>query len=646
MKKHLFTRRRAVAIATAALAVTGMSTAFSGVAGATGTELTGSGSNTTYSMMVQLGDLFSTAPGCDLTASGALYKTMSCGTSPQSPTLLVTPSTPSGAAGENGYAESFENPYDDFVANAPAVGSGNGVNQLNDTTSGDFAPSFGRSSGAPGSSNGTAAQNYVAYAMDGVDWTAFTGMEGGAYSDGTPVGGTLKRPVALPASYVPFITNSEIQEIWAGTLGDSGCSIGTGSHLTALAPMTWGCLFPSVGNPKAAELTAAETPIDCYVAQPGSGTAGTWATFAGYDKKNATPIGCLDHEGGDSKDGDSAQTAAAPVTGTVSNVTYAAKVVTVTVSAPWSSTPTANQAVQLSGVSGVTNVNGTWLVTSATSNSVTFSVNTAPTGAYTSGGSVTIASGTTTAAASADHYNLFENEMASTMAQNDQASAIYFFSYGKFVTTCSVATTKGARVCLGTQSPTVTSDSITSGGIQYETSLGHMLSSLDGTTVLSPDQSDIQGTGGGVYTSATGEWPVNRYLYNVYNNTSTGTDGVVTAATLNFASEYGFLCKPATALDYDPLSTNPLGATYRTEIEADILAQGFFPIDVSGAPFSEGTFTTNKASLLSGDAEYSIVDPTADGTIVGDGTAATFGVPSGQTSTVSDPVGYCLNING
>jgi hypothetical protein len=105
----------------------------------------------------------------------------------------------------------------------------------------------------------------------------------------------------------------------------------------------------------------------------------------------------------------------------------------------------------------------------------------------------------------------------------------------------------------------------------------------------------------------------------VYNNTSTGTNGIATQPTLNLVSEYGFLCKPSTLTDIDPLT----GASYRSEIESVITAQGFFPIDSSiSTPFSEGSLTT-AASIT--DPLYQEIDPN-------------------YTST--DPSGYCLSVNG
>ena len=108
----------------------------------------------------------------------------------------------------------------------------------------------------------------------------------------------------------------------------------------------------------------------------------------------------------------------------------------------------------------------------------------------------------------------------------------------------------------------------------------------------------MQGTGGGVGVT----FPVTRGLYNVYNNSTAIVPS--SQATLNFTSEYGFLCKAGTKTDIDPST----GVGFRTDIENAITAQGFFPLDVSGATFPEGS-VTNPASIT--DAGYTAIDPAA-----------------------------------
>ena len=71
----------------------------------------------------------------------------------------------------------------------------------------------------------------------------------------------------------------------------------------------------------------------------------------------------------------------------------------------------------------------------------------------------------------------------------------------------------------------------------------------------------------------------------MYSDGTNSDIPVSNPATFNFASEDGFLCKPNTvdgtatgAQIIDPVT----GLTYRSEIEAAITAQGFFPLGRSG----------------------------------------------------------------
>jgi hypothetical protein len=513
MMRKIFTRKSAIGIGAVALGLSALSFTVAGTAGAdtlpSATEMTGSGSATAYSMMVQIGDLFNSSPGCDLAGSGNDAPNLNCGTDPETPN--------SSTAGENGYQQSDENPYDDYTVQAPAVGSTAGVAELNASSSVFDAngastgqPAYARTSagvtGYGALSDATAAQNLVAYATDGVDWSAFS-------ADGK---------TAEPASYVTTLTQTQVEDIWAGTL--AGCTLGSGKKAVTLGTMEWGCLFPPTTKLKAAEETAAKTPIDCYIAQPNSGTAGVWAGYANYNKKEDTPTGCLADEAGDKVDTLGSQAA----------------------------------------------------------------VN--------------------------DHINLFENEMSqvanSTVA--DQASAIYFFSYGKFTDLCKPTVGK-------TQ---ITGDCPDTGS--YVTAIGELTPS--GGSGELPSQTDIQGTGPG---SSEITWPVPRDLYNVYNNSTSSEPA--DQATLNFASEYGFICKPGTntpstgtGTTYVGNGIDPLtGVLYRQEIENIIYGQGFFPLDDAPADtFSEGTLS-KPADIT--DANYRTVDP---------------------NYSASDPTGYCLSYNG
>jgi len=156
------------------------------------------------------------------------------------------------------------------------------------------------------------------------------------------------------------------------------------------------------------------------------------------------------------------------------------------------------------------------------------------------------------------HENVFENQMSYISAQPDAANAIYFMSLGKFTTTCAGKNGKKV-VCAGTPA----TDYVTFG-------------SIDG---IAATKATVQGTGGGAGVT----FPVTRGLYNIYNNSSATVPA--SQATLNFTGENGFLCKASTGTELDPQT----GVLYRAEIENAITSQGFFPLDVTGSTFAEGT---------------------------------------------------------
>lgn len=249
MFRSLFTRRGAVALIASAVSVAAMSMALPSTAGAAppnASLLVGSGSQTAYALMTQLGNLFNNSPGCDLTASTSLPLALNCGTSSYS----------SGTTdGEQGFSVGAENPYNDYTVQAPAIGSGNGLSQLQQASGSSIDPAYARSSAGPGSSSNT-QENYVAYATDGVSWTTFNqiGISGGTKTN---------------QNKVTNISLADLKDIWNGTLS---CVVG-GTTLT----MNWECL----GAP-------ASSPIDCYVAQTGSGTYKTWQGALGF----ANPPGC------------------------------------------------------------------------------------------------------------------------------------------------------------------------------------------------------------------------------------------------------------------------------------------------------------------------------------------------------------------
>ena len=90
----------------------------------------------------------------------------------------------------------------------------------------------------------------------------------------------------------------------------------------------------------------------------------------------------------------------------------------------------------------------------------------------------------------------------------------------------------------------------------------------------------------------------------MYSDGTNSDIPVSNPATLNFASEDGFLCKPntVTGATTGTQITDPVtGLTYRSEIESAITAQGFFPLDGldENVPFKEGTPTTPADAISS-----------------------------------------------
>ncbi len=245
MFRSLFSRRGGVAVAAATVGMASLSLAFAGTAGATAypdnagnaSQIVGSGSQTSYSTMVALDNLFNGSPGCDLTASTSLPLSLGCGTS----SIAV-----GNTDGEQGFNVAADNPYDDYSVEAPPIGSGNGATALESSAAGTPTQpiTFARAS----SHKGNSTDNDVEYATDGVSWTTFN-VVGGAK--------TVQNKVTN-------ITEANLIAIWNGTLTCAGAMYGG---------MDWYCLGAKD-----------HAPIDVYVAQTGSGTYSTWQGALGFSK--------------------------------------------------------------------------------------------------------------------------------------------------------------------------------------------------------------------------------------------------------------------------------------------------------------------------------------------------------------------------
>jgi ABC-type phosphate transport system substrate-binding protein len=169
---------------------------------------------------------------------------------------------------------------------------------------------------------------------------------------------------------------------------------------------------------------------------------------------------------------------------------------------------------------------------------------------------------------------IFENEIAGIIKNGDEANAIFFFSYGKFQTDCDAAKgTCGSTKTPGKSAMALGNESITTGGSSI---------TANPTTILN------------------GTFPGDRYLYNVYSNGTNSTIPASSQATLNFVSEYGFICKQDSAVD----SNSATGATYGTEITNVIKANGFFPL---GSGTEDASNVDSNANIT--DPGYQFVDP-------------------------------------
>jgi ABC-type phosphate transport system substrate-binding protein len=185
----------------------------------------------------------------------------------------------------------------------------------------------------------------------------------------------------------------------------------------------------------------------------------------------------------------------------------------------------------------------------------------------------------------ATSHTVVQNELGDTVHNGDQAYGILFFSYGRYEQQKSSASSKG-------------------------TAVGKI-----GSPAVAPSEKTI----------LNGSYPVPEDLYTVYSDGLDADIPVSTPATLNFASEDGFLCKPNTTNGaasgtqiVDPIT----GKTYRSEIEAAITTAGFFPLDglAENKPFDEGNVTTPADSISSftGSSYYSYdTPPTSGGQEVG-----------------------------
>ena len=162
----------------------------------------------------------------------------------------------------------------------------------------------------------------------------------------------------------------------------------------------------------------------------------------------------------------------------------------------------------------------------------------------------------------AQSHTIVQNQVSSINKNGDQAYAITFLSFGRFSQQSKSTSFK-------------------------DTAVGAI-----GSPAVSPTETTI----------LNGTYPVPEFLYTAYSD---GTNPFIPAsspATLNFASEDGFICKVNTVdgtTTGTPIVDPVTNKTFRSEIDAAIAAQGFFPLDglAPNVPFDEGSVTTPASSI-------------------------------------------------
>ena len=191
---------------------------------------------------------------------------------------------------------------------------------------------------------------------------------------------------------------------------------------------------------------------------------------------------------------------------------------------------------------------------------------------------------------------IFENEVGGILKNGDEGNALFYFSYGDFHVRCNPNTSGAATICNGKPvngSVFLGAESLTTGGTSIKPT----------PPVYKKGKLKTAGT------ILDGSYPTDRFIYNVYSNGNNGLIPAANQATLNFVSEAGTICKQDSAVD----SNSNTSATYGTEIQNVIKAQGFFPltsavIDSADNPTTPTNVGTGSITLSNG---YAFVDPLA-----------------------------------
>jgi hypothetical protein len=251
----------------------------------------------------------------------------------------------------------------------------------------------------------------------------------------------------------------------------------------------------------------------------------------------------------------------------------------------------------------------------------------------------------------------FENEastMLSATASEDPnnvspaANGIFFYSFGKYSEQCAGVKSKTEYFDKSAGPVVNTKVNADCGGLVLPSGYKTALGAVNG---ISANPQTILATSGT-------EFPVDRFVYNVYSNGSDTThpSQAVTPATLNYVSEDGFICKPQTtdASDGSTVTTNRIidpatGVWYHTEIFNTILAQGFIPLTASASGTTVASVTDAAPQSEGSNDAYTLLNATPAGqkylNVNESGYNAVAGTSFPTTNTsissATNPIGYC-----
>ena len=620
MKNHLKrfrVMRGAFGLSVAAASVVG-SMAFADVAGAAGTVtpsataaqnniIIGSGSSTTYPMMMALDSLYNQATGCalvvDYTNSGAVPQPFdfSCLTHAQ----IVAGANIGSLEAAPGVTA---NPFNDVVVEEPPIGSSNGIVQL---TSGLGSPTylnnkytaqpagavsvpnninFARSSRAKGTSDDQGL-NFVAYAADGVDWAHYSVVNNKA-------------------------TNSDIAGQTAGSLitKDQATSIYNGKIFN----------WSQVGGTQA--------PIVVFSSQSGSGTQDTWKGAVGFDPSAAAnKVNCYDKSALVFNATQTSTTCYGPIdvfenqTGTLSLASLPT-VLKDPLAASGFNAASATADVTVSNVlaaNAPTTItapavcNNWWL--GCTAAKVAKTGNGTTVGTFNYKQTYTLVSWATDNAANRQAVQSDLVQFYSTGLFNHQCQGTIGATFAGVKSKNTAATCAAGNYVnyavdgtgkttfqlgqMGGTTPTAGATSFGALSASTSTSLGSCPLS---TAVVAAGYSRCIPTQASVLS---GDFAVTRSVFNVYSNGSQAAIAPASGATLAYVSETGFICSTRSKNMINPLTGN----SYTTDIQNTILGQGFYPLSaakVSGGldqnPLDEGAishYATGVSTIQTGNAD-------------------------------------------